>query len=725
MALGKGFWLTATGVAAFVVVVIAAAAMVVWLDLEPPERAQLAALFPAPRVGLLVLFFIALIGGIFGIVRRWFHRSVEPVRRLAEATQLIAASNPEHRIALEGSEETRQAAAAVNALAQRRCELQRDVDETIKASKASVESEKNRLAALMSELQQSVLVCNRDGRILLYNAAARHLLAGNAEQGADSALVGLGRSVFGIIDRGLIQHALDSIERQLERGAQAGTQLGAQFVTTTPAGGLLRVQAAPVLAPEVRGGTETTLPRPLAGFVLLLSDVTEAVESDGKRVSLMQALSESTRAALASIRAAIENLVDYPGMDAARRERFTGVIRDEAVRLSERLNTVSRDFSEQLKSQWPLEDMRGEDLITLARSRIEKRLALLTKLEDVDPQVWVKVDSFSVAQGITYLAARLKDEFQIREVRFRLTRGERHGQLDMLWRGAPLSLETVFAWENDPFEVGGEASPLTWKQVVARHAGEAWYRRDLPAQTAYFRLLLPLATEARSARAVGTGSRPEFYDFDLFKLSAANTALDERRLSELSFTVFDTETTGLNPSQGDEIIAIGAARIVNGRLLSEETFEQLIDPRRPLSPASIAVHGITPERLAGQPTIGTVLPRFHRFVEDTVLIGHNAAFDLRFLQLKEAHTGVVFDQPVLDTLLLSALLHPNQESHSLDAIAQRLGVEIVERHTALGDAIATGEVFLRMIPLLLAAGIETLGQARAAAQRTFYARLSY
>jgi DNA polymerase-3 subunit epsilon len=295
----------------------------------------------------------------------------------------------------------------------------------------------------------------------------------------------------------------------------------------------------------------------------------------------------------------------------------------------------------------------------------------------------------------------------------------------MLWRGAPLSLETVFAWENDPFEAGGEASPLTWKQVVARHAGEAWYRRDLPAQTAYFRLLLPLAAEARGVRTAGTGSRPEFYDFDLFKLSAGNTALDERRLSELSFTVFDTETTGLDPSQGDEIIAIGAARIVNSRLLSDETFDQLIDPRRALSQASIAVHGITPERLVGQPTIEAVLPRFRRFVEDTVLVGHNAAFDMRFLQLKEAQTGVVFDQPVLDTLLLSAVIHPSQESHSLEAIAQRLGVEIVHRHTALGDAVATGEVFLRMLPLLAAAGIDTLGKARAAAQRTYYARVSY
>jgi DNA polymerase-3 subunit epsilon len=144
-----------------------------------------------------------------------------------------------------------------------------------------------------------------------------------------------------------------------------------------------------------------------------------------------------------------------------------------------------------------------------------------------------------------------------------------------------------------------------------------------------------------------------------------------------------------------------------------------------VSQTSIAVHGIGPERLAGQPTIDAVLPRFHRFVEDTVLVGHNAAFDMRFLQLKQAQTGVAFDQPLLDTLLLSAVIHPNLESHSLEAIAQRLGVKIVGRHSALGDALVTAEVFLRMLPLLAAAGIETLGQARTAAQRTFYARVSY
>src|SRR4029434_2399575 len=119
---------------------------------------------------------------------------------------------------------------------------------------------------------------------------------------------------------------------------------------------------------------------------------------------------------------------------------------------------------------------------------------------------------------------------------------------------------------------GGEDSRLTLSQVMERHGGEVWYRRDVPTQTAYFRFLLPLAEARAPVRAHGAiASRPEFYDFDLFRRSPATAALDERRLADLAYTVFDTETTGLSPTHGDEIIAIGAVRIVNARVLQGDT----------------------------------------------------------------------------------------------------------------------------------------------------------
>jgi len=189
--------------------------------------------------------------------------------------------------------------------------------------------------------------------------------------------------------------------------------------------------------------------------------------------------------------------------------------------------------------------------------------------------------------------------------------------------------------------------------------------------------------------------------------------------------VFATETTGLAPSQGDEIIQIGATRIVAGKLRREESFEQLVDPQRSIPAAGIAIHGITPDMIVGQPKIDVVLPAFHAFAHDTVLVAHNAAFDMRFLQLKEEATGIVFDQPVLDTLLLSAVVHPNQESHRLEELAARFDVTVLGRHTALGDAMVTAEVFHKMIPLLAEKGIHTLAQAREAAQQTYFARLNY
>ncbi|HVK33850.1 MAG TPA: exonuclease domain-containing protein, partial [Burkholderiaceae bacterium] len=301
-------------------------------------------------------------------------------------------------------------------------------------------------------------------------------------------------------------------------------------------------------------------------------------------------------------------------------------------------------------------------------------------------------------------------------------------RLDLVWSGPAMSTETVIGWENDPIKSGDAGLPLTIRDVVERHDGAFWFERERVRHQSLFRLLLPLAgagEQLDAAQFVRGASRPEVYDFDLFRTSEQARGLADRRLAELTYTVFDTETTGLEPSQGDEILQIGAARIVAGKLRREDSFEQLVNPERDIPAAGIPIHGIRAEMVTDAPTIDRVLPAFHAFAQDTVLVAHNAAFDMRFLQLKESATGVVFDQPVLDTLLLSALVHPQQASHGLEAIAERLGVTVLGRHTALGDALVTAEVFLKLIPLLAERGIHTLGQAREAAQRTYYARVSY
>ena len=206
-------------------------------------------------------------------------------------------------------------------------------------------------------------------------------------------------------------------------------------------------------------------------------------------------------------------------------------------------------------------------------------------------------------------------------------------------------------------------------------------------------------------------ARPEYTNFDLYDHPMHLEELGGRPLKSLSYVVFDTETTGLRPSLGDEIVSIAGVRVVDGEIKTGDPFTRLVNPGRDIPKASIRFHGITEEMVAGEAALDAVLPEFRDFVGDAVLVAHNAAFDMKFLKLKEAATGVVFDNLVLDSLLLSVFVEAESQNHSLDAIAERLGVEVDGRHTALGDSLVTARVFLRMLDMLEARGIRTLRQA--------------
>ncbi|WP_439607442.1 exonuclease domain-containing protein [Hydrogenophaga sp.] len=712
---------------------LALVAALLWSTLDEAQRAQALALL-GPRATLLVLMGVVLLAAGALLVRSLLAHFVEPAAQLAEEGRVLADTEVDRELPVRGSAENRALTGLINRLAAQRNHLRRDMDARVQAASLDIEQERSRLAALMAELTQSVVVCNLDGRILLYNQRARlqfralsqaPAVAGGAE------LIGLGRSIYAVFDRKLVAHALENIQQRMLRGTG---QPSAQFVTTTATGQLLRVQMAPVRSAQAMSlpDTDELLEdrAELTGFVLMLDNITRDYEATSARDQVLHTLTEGSRSALANMQAALD-VLDYPDLDAPARERFQRVLREETQALSQRIASIEADTARGLKTRWPLEDMLGADLLSAATRRIETVTGLSASTLEIDASLWLRVESFSILQALVYLAGRLADEFGVRFVELRLTPAPgaaRRAQLDLIWSGQAMSTETVMSWELDPMKTGTDASSLTVRDVVERHGGAFWFERERARHQAFFRLLVPLADpqdRLEAAHFVRGDSRPEYYDFDLFQTTEQTRSLDDRRLTDLAYTVFDTETTGLDPSQGDEIIQIGAARIVNGKLLHQECFDQLVDPQRPIPAASIPIHGIVPAMVAGQPTIDQVLPAFRAFVQDTVLVAHNAAFDMRFLQLKERQTGVVFDQPVLDTLLLSAVIHPSQDSHRLEAIAERFNVPVIGRHTAMGDAMVTAEIFLKLVPLLAEQGIHTLGQAREAAQKSYYARLKY
>jgi DNA polymerase-3 subunit epsilon len=692
--------------------------------LEPAERVTFMTLMES-RWALVVMgwFFASFACGLVS-QKAWVHW-VTSTGQVAEQAQVLVSSGVQRELTVPGGTEVQAVQRAVNALVAQRGELESRMDERVKAAARDIELERSRLAALMAELTQSVVVCNLDGRILLYNARARlQFRALSDAVAAGAELVGIGRSIYAVFDRQLVAHALESVQQRLQRGA---ANPSAQFVTGTRGGQLLRVQMAPVRDLDERGHAGAHV----SGFVLMLDNITRDFADESERDRMLHQLTETSRASLGNLQAAVE-LLDDPDLDAGTRERFQGVVRDEVAAMSRRIQDVARHTTQAMKTRWPLEDMLGADLVAAAARRIEQQCGCRTAATEVDPALWLKVDSYSLLQTLVYLATRLVGEYEVKLLQFRLQRVEGHAQgraqLDLLWTGAGMSTEIVMGWETDAITVGGQTSALSVRDVVERHGGGFWFERERVRHASFFRFLLPLAAEGAhlEAQAVMHGaSRPEYYDFDLFAAREADAALADRSLAELAYTVFDTETTGLRPSGGDEIIQIGATRIVAAKLRRQEVFEQLVDPQRDIPAAGIPIHGITPDMVAGKPTLAQVLPAFHAFAQDTVLVAHNAAFDMRFLQLKEASTGVKFEQPVLDTLLLSAVIHPQQESHRLEAIAERLDVTILGRHTAVGDAMVTAEVFLKMLPLLAQMGITTLGQAREAAQKTYLARVQY
>ena len=717
--------------ASFCILVICVMIILFWRHLSTPEKQLLKNIFTQNFVYIFSAGFVFFAG--IGFLIDWvFRLYIIPLSKLSEEVELIYTSNPSHRVDIDGSSDFIRLVNQINAGAEKHQALKSRVSERIHLAKKELEEEKNILAAIMAELPEAVIICNNEGRIILYNSQAKRYFAEqtatghspgdiNSENHAPpgyekKGFLGIGRSIFGIADSNILAHAIEEMHARVERRADNAT---ASFVLTGKGSRLLRAEAVPIL----------TSRRQFSGFIIIFEDITLGLRNEVRTEFMLHSFHNKIRHSLATIRSAIDLVVEHSGLDS-RYQGLTKIIQNEAIELGNLIQRETGDSLQQVKKLWPLAPVTADRLLKSFQKKAEKQLRVRVKIIAHEEKSWVEVDSYTVVLSLLFILEHIIEASGQSVFFCGQAISEKFVHIDISWQGPPVKIEEMRKWENMELRFKHEGLPLYLKEVLSYNSAEIWSYADRDNENrSCMRLYLPVhrfyETDVTRQAAVLPDSRPEFYNFDLFHQPGQNPDIDQHRLSDLVYTVFDTETTGLEPGSGDRIISIGAVRIIKQRVLRSESFNQLVNPHRNIPAESTKIHGIDDDMVRFQPGIEKILPMFYQFAVDTILVAHNAAFDMRMLQTYEEQTRIKFINPVLDTLLLSAVVHPNQDDHSIEAIAGRLGVEIRDRHTALGDALTTAEIFLKLIPLLESLGFRTLKKVREASEKTYYARLKY
>ncbi|HMB15257.1 MAG TPA: exonuclease domain-containing protein [Pelovirga sp.] len=712
------YWIFLVAIYFAVISIMAASLIGSWASINESQQLalqeMLTKLIPFPLLGTITILFI-----IGALVNLLFNDYIMPILKMAESARIITTVNPEHRIELKAaSKEIEYLAKIINQSADAYTALQKNVDARVASAQAAINEERTRLAALMSELPHGVIVCNSDGQVLLYNQQAQELISSNNSDNKQNAqgLLGLGRSIFGILERDQIAHGLEMLNRCHVTGH---SKLINNSMMTLRNGACLRVNMAPFFLEQEEKHV-------ISGFVLTLEDMTHQIEADSRRDVLIQSLIDEQQKDLEEIRKSITSILSKPQHDSEQLQEYRKIIDHASMALQDKVIEARANYALHLHALSKTENVLAENLLEVISQNISERFDL--QVINLAPQgFWLEIDSYSMVQAFSHLAGQLSKHASIKDILLTLTANEQQ-QIEIVisWPGQDADPNLLSNWQKTPLIADTKGKLLSFTDTIEKSSGtiETLLGEDKQA-CGILITLPPVDQECRLSVQSEIEHRPISYEFDLFNRGEEWEELGQTPLRKLTYVVFDTETTGLNPTQGDEIIQLGAIRIVNGNILYREVIDQLVDPQRMVPVESVAIHGIQPHLLKGQPTIDKVLPHFQKFSENSVLVAHNAAFDMRFLQIQEERSGITLTNPVLDTLLLSSIVHANLGDHSLDDLAKRFNVTIVGRHTALGDSIVTAEVLLKLIPLLEAHEIYTLSDAINASAQSQYAKVAY
>ncbi|MBW0159085.1 exonuclease domain-containing protein [Sedimentimonas flavescens] len=632
-------------------------------------------------IGGTVAGFVIL-GLITGVWFLFDENVAKPIERLAGGMRARTHAEVASELDQSSGRYLGDLAPAAAAVTQHLAETRSALIESVQRETNRLAREKERLEALLSDVPVGVLLCTPDHQLVFYNGQAVDLLGGGHAPGLD-------RRVFDYLHQAPVAHAYARLIETDDPDAAS------DLLCSTVADGKVLAARMRLLS---EGEDRHITSRP--GYVLTLRDVSGDMRAHAQREQLMDELFDRIRRPAAALQSLTGVLTADDGPSGAARDKVRSAARTEALMLADAIHTLFERHEANRADWWPLGMIRASDLGDAVRARVE---ADHGQIEIEAAPLMLRCEGFEMVALLGTLTSRLEGRSA-----FRLEISEEEGGalIALEWHGAPVPISELEQWLDAPLEVG--MADVTGRRVLVTHASEIWPE---PMAGGRGRLCIPLREARRVTKRPKPIPRAVVYDFELLG-QVRDAEVAATPLERLTYVVFDTETTGLLPTEGDEIVQIAAVRIVNGRRVETEVFDTLVNPHRSIPPASTEVHGISDAMVVDAPDIVEVGRRFHKFAEGAVLIAHNAPFDMEFLRRKELSIGEHFDNPILDTVLLSAVVFGQSETHSLDALTHRLGITIPEeaRHTAIGDTVATADAFLKLLPALKARGLNTFGE---------------